>query len=260
MRVEVLGCNGGIGRDCGNSLRTTSLRVDRDILIDAGTGLADLDLAEMVLIDHVFITHSHLDHIAALPLMVDVVAEMRDRPVTIYGIEATLKILRNHVFNWAIWPDFSEIEVRKTMAIRFQPICVDQPLRLGERTITALPAVHAVPSVGYCLDSGKASLAFTGDTTVNDALPPMLERIANLRYLIVETSFPNGEQALAVGSKHLCPSMLAIELAKLPGAADLAIYVSHLKPGQTERIMREIAECAGEFSPRMLENGQVFEF
>ena len=214
MRVEVLGCSGGIGRIGGRTLQTTSLRVDRDILIDAGTGLTSLELDEMAAIDHVFITYSHLDHIAALPLMIDSIADVRDAPVTIYGNEVTLEILRNHVFNWAIWPDFSEIEVRRSTAIRFQPLCVGQPLRLGARTVTALPAAHAVPAVGYCLDSGSASLAFTGDTTVNEALWPMLERMPNLRYLIIETAFPDDERALAMRSKHLCPSLLADELTR----------------------------------------------
>lgn len=259
MRVEVLGCSGGIGRIGGQVLQTTSLRVDHDILIDAGTGVAGLTLAEMAAIDHVFITHSHVDHIAALPLMIDSVAEMRQAPMTIYAEAATLEILREHVFNWAIWPDFSEITVCKSMAIRFQPVAVGVQLHLGGRTITPLPAVHAVPAVGYCLDSGAGSLAFTGDTTANDALWPMLERVDNLRHLIIETAFPDSEQALALRSKHLYPSLLARELARFAGPADLAVHISHIKPGQAERIMREIAGHGTRFSPQMLQDGQIFE-
>ncbi len=255
MKVRILGCSGGIG---GRHLRTTSLLVDHDILIDAGTGVADLSLAEMARIDHVFITHSHLDHIASLPLMIDSVADMRDTPVTVYATDATLEILRNHIFNWAIWPDFSEISIHKAAVMQYKTICLGQKTRLGERTITAVPAEHTVPAVGYHLDSGAASLVFTGDTTVNDAFWPVLNAIANLRYLIIETAFSNQEKSLAIKSKHLCPSMLGEELAKL--ACDAKIYISHLKPGQIELIMGEIDECAGNFKPRMLKNNQVFEF
>ncbi len=49
--------------------------VDDDMLIDAGTGVGDLSLAELTQIDHVFITHSYLDHIACIPFMVDMVGE-----------------------------------------------------------------------------------------------------------------------------------------------------------------------------------------
>jgi ribonuclease BN (tRNA processing enzyme) len=255
MKVRVLGCSGGIG---GRHLRTTSLLVDHDILIDAGTGAADLSLADLAQIDHVFITHSHLDHIATLPLMIDSTADMRDKPVRVYSTAATLEILQNHIFNWAIWPDFSEISIRKEAAMQYQPIRVGQKIRLGERTITAIPARHSVPAVGYHLDSGTGSLVFTGDTTANDALWPILNEIANLRYLIIETAFSNREKRLAVMSKHLCPSMLGDELGKLTRAAK--IYISHLKPGQIELIMGEIEECAGSLKPKMLQNNQVFEF
>jgi cAMP phosphodiesterase len=240
--------------------------VDHDILIDAGTGVADLSLAEMAMIDHVFISHSHLDHIAALPLMIDSVADMRDTPLTIYATDATLEILRNHIFNWAIWPDFSEIPSRETAVMQYQAIRLGQATRLDGRSITALPAEHTVPAVGYQLDSGAASLVFTGDTTVNDAFWPVVNRIANLRYLIIETAFANREMRLATMSKHLCPSMLVNELAKLHRPprgvwrADPEIYITHLKPGQIELTMGEIEECAGDFKPKMLQNNQIFEF
>ena len=59
-------------------------------------------------------------------------------------------------------------------------------------------------------------------------------------------------------SKHLCPSMLAEELAKLERSAE--IYITHLKPGEIELTMQEIEEDAGQYRPRMLQNNQVFEF
>lgn len=255
MKVRILGCSGGIG---GAHLRTTSMLVDDDILIDAGTGVADLPLAELAAIDHVFVTHSHLDHIAALPLMIDSVADLRDRPVTIHATEATLGILRSHIFNWAIWPDFSEISVRQTPAMRYEAIRVGENNHFGARTITAIPAEHTVPAVGYHLDSGAASLVFTGDTTCNDVVWSTINAIANLRYLLIETAFSNREEHLATVSKHLCPDMLGRELAKLERAPE--VFITHVKPSQVEPIMDEIGANAGGLSPRMLQNGQVFEF
>ena len=232
--------------------------VDHDLLIDAGTGVADLSLSELALIDHVFLTHSHLDHIALLPLLIDSVSDLRDKPLTVYATAATLEIIGKHIFNWAIWPDFSVIPSRENAIMRYQSISLGQSVRLGERTITALPAEHTVPAVGYQLDSGVGSLVFTGDTTANDAFWPVVNRIANLRYLLIETAFPNREQGLAEISKHLCPKMLANELKKLSIAPE--IYISHLKPSQIELTMAEIQACAGEFKPRMLQSNQVFEF
>ena len=255
MKLKVLGCSGGIG---GRDLRTTALLVDDDILIDAGTGLAELEVAQMARIDHVFITHSHLDHIACLPLMLDTVVDLRERPLIIHATQATQDILRTHVFNWQIWPDFSEIPSRENPCMRFNTIQLGQRTVLNGRTITALPSNHSVPAVGYQIDSGAASLVFTGDTGVNDALWRELNEISGLRYLIIETAFSNRDRQLAILSKHLCPSLLSTELLKL--RQDPEIFITHLKPGQGELIMQEIDGNTGRHRPRMLQIDQLFEF
>ena len=254
MKLRVLGCSGGIG---GN-FRTTSLLLDHDVLIDAGTGLGDLSLAEMSVIDHVFVTHSHLDHIASLPLLVDSVGFMRDKPIVIHATAETLDILQQHVFNWEIWPDFAEIPNLHQPVMRYEEIRLGETVDIGGRKLTPLPVNHVVPAVGFWLDSGHASLVFSGDTTTCDALWEAVNRIPELRYLIVETAFSDAERELAVLSKHLCPSMLADELRKLRGEPE--IYITHLKPGEVELTMREIAERVHWLRPRILQNGQTFEF
>lgn len=254
IRVRILGCSGGIG---GRHLRTTSVLVDHDILIDAGTGVGDLSIADLAQIDHVFLTHSHLDHIACLPLMIDTVGDMRSRPLTVHATEATIEILRAHIFNWAIWPDFAEIPSAEAPFLRYEPIDVGTTVTLGTRRITPLPVDHTVPAVGYQLDSGEASLVFSGDTGAGSDLWSAVNKIGNLRYLIIETAFSNQERRLAEMSKHLCPSLLAGELANLE--RDAEIYITHLKPGQIELTMQEIEEDIGEYRPRMLQNNLILE-
>lgn len=254
MKLRILGCSGGIS---GN-LRTTSMLLDHDVLIDAGTGVGDLSLTELSVIDHIFITHAHLDHVACIPFLVDTVNPMRDRPLTLYATDATIEILRQHLFNWKIWPDFTQIPDERQPYMRYQPIEVGRTVEIGGRKITPLPADHTVPAVGFRLDSGAGSLVFSGDTTVNDALWDEVNKIDNLRYIIIETAFSNAEQDLAILSKHLCPNMLADELCKLKHQPE--IYITHLKPGEIELTMQEISECVRGFTPIMLQNGQVFEF
>ena len=166
MRIKVLGCSGGIGGD----LRTTGMLVDEDILIDAGTGVGDLLIEQLVKIDHVFVTHSHLDHVTSIPFLVDTVCWMRDRPLTVYSTAATIQILKEHLFNWKIWPDFSQIPDAEKPVMVYREILVGETIDLDGRKFTAIPAVHTVPAVGYLLDSGQATLIFSGDTTHNDAL------------------------------------------------------------------------------------------
>jgi Cft2 family RNA processing exonuclease len=253
MKLRILGCSGGIG----GTLRTTSMLLDSDILIDAGTGVGDLSIEELSRIDHVFLTHSHLDHVTSIPFLVDSVGWMRNKPLTVYAIEPTLEILRQHLFNWKLWPDFTQIPEAGKPFLRYQTIALGHTVNVDGRKVTPLPANHVVPAVGFRLDSGSASLVFTGDTTTNDALWHDVNQIENLKYLIIETAFCNREKELAVASKHLCPSLLAEELGKLTRPAD--IYITHLKPGEVELTMREIQECAGKWRPRMLENNQIIE-
>lgn len=142
--------------------------------------------------------------------------------------------------------------------MRYQSIFVGKTVELKGRKITPLPANHTVPAVGFHLNSGKGSLVFTGDTTANDELWEAVNKVKNLRYLIIETAFCNREQNMATASKHLCPSMLAEELAKLQQPA--RIYITHLMPSEIELIMQEVEECAGSYLPKMLRNDQVFKF
>lgn len=232
--------------------------IDNDVLVDAGTGVGDLSLAEMTQIDHVFVTHSHLDHVTSIPFLVDSVGYMRNRPLTVHATDETIQILRDHLFNWKIWPDFTSIPDDVAPYLRYEPIELGKTVDLGGRRITPLPANHVVPAVGFQFDSGRASLAFSGDTTTCDEFWEAVNRIGNLRYLIVETAFCNQERKLAMTAKHLCPSMLAEELAKLRIRPE--IYITHLKPGEADLTMKEIEECVAEFKPRMLLNDQVFDF
>lgn len=250
MKIRVLGCSGGIG----GRLRTTCLLLDRHTLIDAGTGLGDLSLDEMIAIDRVFITHSHLDHIALLPLLLDSVGALRNKPLLVYGSVATLHALSEHIFNWKIWPDFRVIPTPENPYLRFVSLAQGETVDLpGNLVIKVLPALHTVPAVGYQVSGSTGSWVFTGDTTINPAFWPVVNAISDLKVLIIESAFCNKERELAVVSKHLCPAMLADELEQLSSRPD--IYITHLKPGEYDVTMREILEEVSAFEPKMLQEG-----
>jgi ribonuclease BN (tRNA processing enzyme) len=255
MRLRILGCSGSIG---GQQHRTTSFLVDHDILIDAGTGVGELSLPELSLIDHIFVTHSHLDHVDSIAFFLDSVGALRPKPVTVYATAPTIEILKKNLFNWDIWPDFTVIPTPEAPFMQYREIEVGSVIDLGGRKITALPAIHTVPAVGYLLDSGKGSLAFSGDTGPNDGLWEIVNRTENLKYLIIETAFSDKDRRLAELARHLCPSMLGEELAKLQRQVD--VYITHLKPSEIELTMQEIEELPVKIPPRLLQNNHVFEF
>lgn len=253
MRFEVLGCSGGVGAN----LRTTSFLIDEDILIDAGTGATDLSLGQMAKIDHVFLTHSHLDHVAAIPLIVDTVGSVRKKPLVVHALDATIRTLKDHIFNWRIWPDFTRIPTVEQPYLKFEPMMVGAAVVFGDRTIQSIASNHVVPSVGYRVDSGISSLIFSGDTSANDALWDVANHCENLRYIVIETAFANRDHAVADASKHLYPSRLAAELRKFGGDAE--IYITHMKPGEEGAIMAEIGAAVLNAKPKRLLQGQIFE-
>ncbi|HYC37123.1 MAG TPA: 3',5'-cyclic-nucleotide phosphodiesterase [Usitatibacter sp.] len=252
MKIRVLGCSGGIG----GSLRTTAMLVDEDILVDAGTGVGDLSLESLARIDHIFVSHSHLDHVTSIPFLVDTVCWMRRKPIVVYGIKETLDILRAHLFNWKIWPDFTQIPDGDNPFMAYREIRVGEAVDLGGRRFTAIQANHTVPAVGYCMDSGRSTLIYSGDTAPNEHLWRAVNAAPNLKYLIIETAFSDKERDIAVASKHLCPRMLADELEKMQARPE--VFITHLKPGEGALTMKEVGEAAGRWRPRMLENNQEF--
>jgi ribonuclease BN (tRNA processing enzyme) len=240
MQVRVLGCSGAIAKDC----RTTSFLVDTDLLVDAGTGVGDLTLEEMAGIDDVVLTHSHLDHIAALPLMLDAVGSRRTQPLRVHALRATIEALRAHVFNNVIWPDFESIPSPEAPFVSFHDISVGQMLQLGScapKLIEVLPAVHTVPACGFAVRraTGGAHWVFSGDTERN---APFWDRVnaIEVAMLVIETAFSSREQALAERSLHLSPAVLADELAHIDPGKQYPIYITHTKPAETDEIMSQI--------------------
>ncbi len=259
--LRVLGCSGGIGAD----LRTTSLLLNDHILIDAGTGVGDLSLDELRKIDQVFLTHSHLDHICSLPLMADAVGGSRDKPLKVYGIYETIHALQEHIFNNVIWPDFTKIPDAKNPFISLHLIEVNEPIKLGPITITALPVDHSIAANAYAISSTTGTLVFSGDTGVSDAFWKAVNQQKQLKHLIIETSFLDHEEALAIISGHLSPSLLIAELDKLDPQAchpEAKIWVCHLKPDGGDAIMQEIETLAlhSKPKPQKLIRNTVLEF
>ncbi|MEO0578562.1 MAG: MBL fold metallo-hydrolase, partial [Pseudomonadota bacterium] len=135
MQVRILGCSGGIG--AGG--RTASMLVNGELLLDAGTGVGDLTLDELRGIRAVLLTHSHLDHIASLPLFLDsVFGSGRREPVVVYARSETIAALKQHIFNWVIWPDFTQLPSPQAPILRFEPFEPDQVMEICDLSVVAV--------------------------------------------------------------------------------------------------------------------------
>lgn len=254
MQIRVLGCSGSIA--AGN--RTTSFLLDEQVLIDAGTGVGDLTLDELARIDHILVTHSHLDHVLSIGLLADSVTRRRRAaqrpPVVVHALPATIEALRAHVFNGVIWPDFTRLPDVEHPVLAFEPVAVGQVLTLAGRRIEVLPASHTVPAVGYAVLAAAGAWVFTGDTGPNPALWQRLRSLTVVA-LVIETAFRDDEHALATISQHLCPAQLQQELAGFDQPAD--VYITHIKPGEVDAVMTEIGAQASRHRIHALATGQL---
>ena len=255
--IRVLGCSGSIAAGS----RTTSFLLGDNVLIDAGTGVGDLTLDELARIDHILVSHSHLDHVLAIGLLADSVARRRVNapPIRVHALPATLEAVHKHIFNGVIWPDFTRLPSAEHPLLAFEPFAVGQVLALGEHRIEVLPATHTVPAVGFAVlantdDAG--AWVFTGDTGPN---PALWQRLRSLRvaHLVIETAFSDDERALAQISRHLGPSMLGQELLQLEGS--VAVHITHIKPGEVEAVMAQIEALGSRHRISALASGQTLE-
>ncbi|MBL1433420.1 MAG: 3',5'-cyclic-nucleotide phosphodiesterase [Gammaproteobacteria bacterium] len=251
MRLRVLGCSGGIGGD----RRTTSLALDHDVLIDAGSGVGNLSLEEMSHIRHIFITHSHLDHIAFIPMLLDSIFDVISTPIIIHGQAVTLAALRAHIFNNVIWPDFSVLPTADNPVFRYEEMAVGDVVEIDGRRISMLPVIHSVPAVGYYVESDAGAFAFSGDTSVNDILWSALNERPRLDFIIVETAFEDKDEALGKLAKHYTPQVLARDLKKLQHHPK--IYITHNKPGVESIIAEECRQHIQGYDLNFLSGGET---
>lgn len=257
MNIRVLGCSGAIAA----GYKTTAFLLDDDILIDAGTGVGDLPLDALATIDHILLTHSHLDHVLGIPLLADAVLRLRRAagrpPIQIHALPATLEALRQHIFNGVIWPDFTRLPTREAPVLSLHAFEIGDRLDLGGRVIEVLSAAHTVPAVGFAVDAGAAAghahWVFTGDTGPN---PALWRRLADLKlsHLVIETAFSDDEAEVAHVSQHLHPAELGRELQQLAGSVD--VRITHIKPGEIEAVMQGVQALHSPHRISALQAGQ----
>ena len=254
LKVRVLGCSGGIAK----GVATSSFLIDDDILIDAGTGVGDLSIREMQRIKHIFITHSHLDHVCSIALLTDTLFDrLIGQPITVYAQRSTIKALKEHVLNWTIWPDFTALPKKSNAVLKLKTMAKGSTLDIDGRSVEMIPVNHSVPAVGYRVESQGKSFAFSGDTTSNETLWAALNKHDNLDLLFIEAAFSNREAELAKLAFHYCPQTLAEDMLKLKHRPKVCI--SHLKPGDEKRIMKECEKAMPDWKLHQLKSGERFK-
>ena len=234
--IKILGASGSKAKD----LNTTSFQIYKDIVIDAGNVLNALG-DEAKDINHIFLTHSHADHITDLPFIIETFFENREIPLTIYALEETIEVLKKHSFNNVIWPDFTKIKLlrKDAFSLILKPIKLDEIIKIHNYSIKAIKANHISGACGFVIKKNHQGFVISGDTHINPHIWEEINNDEEIRSLIIECSYPDKLQELAKLTKHLTPELIANELEKLT-RKNLSVFYYHLKPSYNKELLKDI--------------------
>lgn len=241
MQVRIIGGSGGVTK----STSATSYLIDDSLLIDAGSVASGLEIDEQLKLDHILISHAHLDHTKDLAFICDNCFGMRKEPFKVYSHKTTIKAIKDHLFNDVIWPDFSKLPNETSPIMTFNELNSKKEIRLGDYRILPVHVHHPGDALGFIIENQKedTSILFTQDTKATDAIWEAAKSFKNLKAIFTEVSFPDSLQAVADVSDHHTPSTMKEEIKKMP--AGVPIYLGHLKPNYHDDLNKQI-QALGE--------------
>ena len=235
MKLRVLGSAGAELPD----FRPPAFLIDESLLLDAGTIGAVLSEDEQWNIRSIFITHSHLDHIRSIPALADnLIIKNQRHIVTVHSTSQVIDAMKAHLFNGIIWPDFTVLPTPQEPVLTFDIIEPGFSMDIDGYSIKPTEVNHTVPAVGYTVEKQGRKIVYTGDTGPTDQIWKEAE---GADILIVEVSFPNSQEPLALLTKHLSCSLLTNELKKIKKLPE-KILITHPKPQYYDLILAEIRE------------------
>jgi ribonuclease BN (tRNA processing enzyme) len=241
MRIRVLGASGSEGR---RGRRPTAFLVDERTLVDAGSVTGALTVEEQRQVEHVLVSHSHLDHVAGLAFLTETLAcTGARRPLTVAGIAPVVDALRTGVFNDVVWPDFTRIPSREDPVVRYRVLEEGVEHRVGDLRVTPVGVDHTVPAAGFIVHDGTRGFVYSGDTGPTRALWDAARAVAGIGAVILECSFPNRLGVAAECAKHLTPDLVGRELEKLPPG--VPVWIFHIKPQFHDETVAELGRVDG---------------
>jgi cAMP phosphodiesterase len=241
LELRVIGCHGGETP----KHRTSAFVVDDRVAIDAGALTSGMELKAQAALEAVLVSHAHLDHVRDLSIIADNRCQMDCKPLIVAGTRATLGVLKKHFFNNLLWPDFSTIPSRRKPAIRYLELKAETPTMIAGYEVCAIPVSHTIDCSAFTVRGRHGTLAYSGDTGPTDRLWEVLNETDDLKALLMEVSFPNGQSRLARASGHHTPETLARDMKKLERRVDVPTLLYHIKPSFQREVERECASLRG---------------
>lgn len=236
MQVKIIGGHGGVTKNYS----ATSYLIDDSLLIDAGSVASGLDIVDQLKIDHILISHAHLDHTKDLAFICDNCFGLKGKPFQVHTHKTVHKAIKDHLFNETIWPDFSILPSKENPTMNFNEVESEKVLQLGDYKVIPVHVKHPGDAMGFIIEKEDTAILFTQDTAATERIWEIAHTIKNLKAIFTEVSFPNSLQKISDLSDHHTPNTMREELKKMP--KDIPVYLGHLKPNYQEELIQEITD------------------
>src|SRR5262249_13178810 len=156
--------------------------------IDSGSLGFHRSPAEQARIKHVFLSHTHMDHVASLPIFLENAYTGGSDAVTVHGSAATLRCLQSDLFNGRLWADFIPLSRPEAPFMKLAPLTPGRPVEVAGLRITPVPVHHVVPTFGFVIEDESAAVVVSSDTGPTEELWVRANALAHLEAVILEAS------------------------------------------------------------------------
>jgi ribonuclease Z len=208
-------------------------------------------------LQHILITHHHVDHCYALPSLVECLwIEGREEPLHIYALRSTIAIIE---------PLLDLFDLRHRMInyfpIEIHPIDGEENeliLHNANFTVRTTPTLHAVPSVATKIIFPKGtSFVYSSDTAPCQTLIDFARKADNF---VMECTFCDEDDLLAELTRHLHSSEWG-DLATTVGADHtFMIHHSDVSFCSYHKVIDEIAAFSDFPAPKITIPRDLDEF
>lgn len=295
MKLRFWGVRGSIATPGPSTARTggntTCLEVRGDdgtlIILDGGTGIHPLALSllrELPVKAHIFVSHTHWDHIQGLPFFIPIFIPGNEitihgpiDPVSNQGIEQVMAVQMQYSY-------FPVREAELKAQLNYRSLIPGETVTIGEVSITPILLNHPVINYGYKIECRGKSLFFTGDhephqniyapedegyaffqSMIEEKENAIAEALSGVQVLIADTSYTDAEYPAKKGWGHGSFGA-SIRFAHRIGAQTL--FCTHHEPTRSDdalekafsEAMQQHAELAKGMDVRLAREGEGLDW
>ena len=258
MKIQLLPSTFDKNGRASQEQRLSCYLIDDCVAIDAGSIAIAVTDEQRNTVRDIIVTHPHMDHIASLPIFIDDLFGFLENPIRIHATEEVINLLERDVFNWTVYPRFSELKNDRGPVMEYVPFKTGVEFEVAHLKVTAVNVNHIVPTVGMIISDEKTTLAFSSDTAETEEFWTLVNRRPRIDALLIEASFPNSLAGLAEASRHFTPDSLNRELRKL-NHKGIDILTVHVKPAYRETVIEEL-KALGIPKLEVMEMGRAYEW